>query len=565
MAGGDTPAGPGAGGTTPVDRLVEQGLERYGKGDLDGALLAWENALALRPDEPRALGYVDYVRAHYDLLRGGGGDAALSELAVPCGLESLDDEADYEIEVSGAEPAAPAPPDEARAKVEAYIDHVDDGWFIDDEPAPSQSSRSLPLPPRPGTEAAGAALELEADEPGFGDDDQTREHPAGGRPRRHDDTSEPTVERSGVATGDFDFEGTGDETSAVHRRNLGFVKLSAEPPGAEPEPPAAGFPGRDVATTELRVRFDPRADAEDAKLELEPVAGAPGGDRLDLEPLDGGAGAGLDLEPPSPGAGDRLDLEPLDGGAGDAGEDERTLERGQWARGRTEGERPPTPSPFDQLDLDDGGSPGVPPPVIVENPELAEPAAFDLARRSAPTAEFAPMPTAASTVPRVRRIPAPAAPAPSPAPAPLSAMLAEIDAGAPTDERPDDRTRRRMTALVERAAEATRAGRHAEAVEAVDLALSQDPDSAVAQKLVHRSRDAIVAAYHGFLGDLEIRPSLAMPMHELAQEDLDPRIAFLLSRVDGNLTYEEILDVSGMSRLEALRHLTSLVRRGILR
>ena len=53
-------------------------------------------------------------------------------------------------------------------------------------------------------------------------------------------------------------------------------------------------------------------------------------------------------------------------------------------------------------------------------------------------------------------------------------------------------------------------------------------------------------------------------MHELAREQIDTRAAFLLSRVDGNLSFEELIDVSGMTRLETLRHLTRLVTRGIL-
>ena len=151
-----------------------------------------------------------------------------------------------------------------------------------------------------------------------------------------------------------------------------------------------------------------------------------------------------------------------------------------------------------------------------------------------------------------------------PPPLPGAELLAAIDAGAPAGEAVDERTRRRITALFERATAASRDGRHSEAVAACDLALAEAPDSAVAQKLVHRSRDAILAIYQGFLGDLGARPSLAVPMHELPREQIDTRSAFLLSRVDGNLTLEELLDVSGMTRLETLRHLAKLVARGIL-
>ena len=36
-----------------IDRLIEEGLTRYGQGDLDGALAAWEQALAIDPRATR--------------------------------------------------------------------------------------------------------------------------------------------------------------------------------------------------------------------------------------------------------------------------------------------------------------------------------------------------------------------------------------------------------------------------------------------------------------------------------------------------------------------------------
>jgi hypothetical protein len=55
-----------------------------------------------------------------------------------------------------------------------------------------------------------------------------------------------------------------------------------------------------------------------------------------------------------------------------------------------------------------------------------------------------------------------------------------------------------------------------------------------------------------------------IPVHGQATPDLDPRSAFLLSRIDGAMTVEDVLDVSGMPRLEALRVMALLVRRGAL-
>ena len=128
----------------------------------------------------------------------------------------------------------------------------------------------------------------------------------------------------------------------------------------------------------------------------------------------------------------------------------------------------------------------------------------------------------------------------------------------------EERTRRRITALLERAAEWARSADLERAVTAVDLALSEDPNSALAQKLIHRNRDAIMNTFQAFLGDLQRTPALARPLHELGSAPISPRAAFLLSRVDGTLSLDEILDVSGMPRLEAARYLCQLVLRGLL-
>ena len=144
-------------------------------------------------------------------------------------------------------------------------------------------------------------------------------------------------------------------------------------------------------------------------------------------------------------------------------------------------------------------------------------------------------------------------------------ILDDVDRNAPVSETREDRTRRRITALLERATEWGRTAELERAVTAVDLALSEDPNSALAQKLIHRNRDTIMSAFQGFLGDLQRSPALARPLHELGSAPISPRAAFLLSRVDGTLSIDEILDVSGMPRLEAYRYLCQLFLRGILR
>ena len=145
-----------------------------------------------------------------------------------------------------------------------------------------------------------------------------------------------------------------------------------------------------------------------------------------------------------------------------------------------------------------------------------------------------------------------------------AAMLHELDATVRVDESHDDFVRRRITGLLAIAAQARSDGELERTVTAIELALSQDPASALGQKLVHRHRDAILAGLQHYLGDMNHCPRLAKPMSELSGMQIGPRAAFLVSRIDGGITYDELLDVSGMPRMEALRYLCQMVMRGVV-
>jgi hypothetical protein len=144
-------------------------------------------------------------------------------------------------------------------------------------------------------------------------------------------------------------------------------------------------------------------------------------------------------------------------------------------------------------------------------------------------------------------------------------ILKQVDSEAPPNETVDDRTRRRISALLDRALAWNGINEFEKAVMAAELSLSEDPNSAVAQKLVQRNRDTIMSVFQNYIGDLQRVPALAKPLHQLGNASISPRAAFLLSRVDGQLSIDELLDVSGMPRLEAYRYLCQLFLRGILR
>lgn len=88
-----------------------------------------------------------------------------------------------------------------------------------------------------------------------------------------------------------------------------------------------------------------------------------------------------------------------------------------------------------------------------------------------------------------------------------------------------------------------------------------DPSAQVSEWKVECER-LLTARYMARVGGpralLEVRSTPA----EQARLPLSPAAAFLLTLVDGYTTVDEILDISGFGRLEALRDLARLVESG---
>jgi hypothetical protein len=63
---------------------------------------------------------------------------------------------------------------------------------------------------------------------------------------------------------------------------------------------------------------------------------------------------------------------------------------------------------------------------------------------------------------------------------------------------------------------------------------------------------------------LDLVPRLALSRRALLAQRLDHRAGFILSLIDGECTVETILDLSAMSRAEALRILRELAALGVV-
>ncbi len=96
------------------------------------------------------------------------------------------------------------------------------------------------------------------------------------------------------------------------------------------------------------------------------------------------------------------------------------------------------------------------------------------------------------------------------------------------------------------------------ALEIAESLLSTDPSDLEAQRYATSCRDVLTQMYLSRLGGLDQVISVVLSPEELRWLNLDHRAGFLLSLVDGVSTIEELLDISGMTRLDALRILAAL-------
>ncbi len=88
--------------------------------------------------------------------------------------------------------------------------------------------------------------------------------------------------------------------------------------------------------------------------------------------------------------------------------------------------------------------------------------------------------------------------------------------------------------------------------------LEVNPDDIDAQRYAQSCRDVLTQMYSARLGALTQHVRVAVPGDQIRWLSLDHRAGFVLSLIDGSSTVEELLDISGMNRLDALRIIYTL-------
>lgn len=106
---------------------------------------------------------------------------------------------------------------------------------------------------------------------------------------------------------------------------------------------------------------------------------------------------------------------------------------------------------------------------------------------------------------------------------------------------------------------------HSGAMDLITKAAQLAPDDARVKRMRERSEATLQAMFESKLGSLEQRPVVVLKDDEIIWLNLDHRAGFVLAQIDGTVSFADIFEVSGMSRLDTARILAQLMEEGVVR
>jgi hypothetical protein len=196
--------------------------------------------------------------------------------------------------------------------------------------------------------------------------------------------------------------------------------------------------------------------------------------------------------------------------------------------------------------------------VTITNEVELERARAQSARRSEPPRTHTPsaLSIANARAPSVPEMPSPR----SLSPTSIEAAVLGAIAGTPGPEI----TERTIDDPVAEMTERFSLGDYTGALEMSELILAEDPGNLEAAECGENCRTVLESMYAAKLAPLDRAPLVVVPRTQMRWLSIDHRAGFILSLIDGSVSVETILDLSGMPRLDALRILHELVLQKIV-
>jgi hypothetical protein len=102
------------------------------------------------------------------------------------------------------------------------------------------------------------------------------------------------------------------------------------------------------------------------------------------------------------------------------------------------------------------------------------------------------------------------------------------------------------------------------ALEAAESKLAHNPKDAEALRFQSRCQEVLTTMWTARLGAPDRPVRMLIAEDQLRWLSVDHRAGFVISLIDGHATLEQILDIAGMPRIDALRILAELSERGVI-
>ncbi len=91
-----------------------------------------------------------------------------------------------------------------------------------------------------------------------------------------------------------------------------------------------------------------------------------------------------------------------------------------------------------------------------------------------------------------------------------------------------------------------------------------DPQIKEARTLISEARTQLMRMMESKLGGLDRVPRVLVSREELIWLNLNHRAGFILSQIDGAVSYDDIIALSGMPRLDTLKILAELLQEKVI-
>jgi len=128
---------------------------------------------------------------------------------------------------------------------------------------------------------------------------------------------------------------------------------------------------------------------------------------------------------------------------------------------------------------------------------------------------------------------------------------------------PEDLSQK-LTALITSARDLLALDDHSGAMDLIEKAAALSPENPVVLRLKEKSEVVLLSMIESKLGSLSARPRVLLRPDEIIWLNLDHRAGFVLAQIDGSVSYEDLVSICGMSRLDTMRILAQLLGAGVI-